>query len=134
VFNGTTQMLDAALAGFGLAYLPEDSVRSNIAKGRLFACSLIGVLPIRATTSTTRTGASQRWPSPCLWKRSITVNKGGLLDAGCAAQHGAYRRALRVALRRDYWSLHVAAVVAPRCGRRCAALRTSPPAVCARAT
>jgi DNA-binding transcriptional LysR family regulator len=35
VFNGTFQMLDAALAGFGLAYVPEDLVRSHIAKGRL---------------------------------------------------------------------------------------------------
>jgi DNA-binding transcriptional LysR family regulator len=35
IFNGTFQMLDAALAGFGLAYLPEDLVRPHLAKGRL---------------------------------------------------------------------------------------------------
>jgi DNA-binding transcriptional LysR family regulator len=35
VFNGTAPMLDAALAGFGLAYLPEDSVRAQLADGRL---------------------------------------------------------------------------------------------------
>src|ERR1700722_12309156 len=35
VFNGTAPMLDAALAGFGLAYLPEDSVRAHLADGRL---------------------------------------------------------------------------------------------------
>jgi DNA-binding transcriptional LysR family regulator len=35
VFNGTAPMLDAALAGFGLAYLPEDSVVDHIADGRL---------------------------------------------------------------------------------------------------
>lgn len=35
VFNGTNQMLNAALAGFGLAYVPEDLVRPHIAKGRL---------------------------------------------------------------------------------------------------
>jgi DNA-binding transcriptional LysR family regulator len=35
VFNGTAPMLDAALAGFGLAYLPEDSVRAHLAEGRL---------------------------------------------------------------------------------------------------
>ncbi len=34
-FNGTAPMLDAALAGFGLAYLPEDSVQAHIAAGRL---------------------------------------------------------------------------------------------------
>jgi DNA-binding transcriptional LysR family regulator len=35
VFNGTTQTLNAALAGFGLAYLPEDLVQPHLAKGRL---------------------------------------------------------------------------------------------------
>jgi DNA-binding transcriptional LysR family regulator len=34
-FNGTFQMLNAALAGFGLAYVPEDLVLRHIAKGRL---------------------------------------------------------------------------------------------------
>ena len=35
VFNGTAPMLEAALAGFGLAYLPEDQVHPHIAAGRL---------------------------------------------------------------------------------------------------
>ncbi len=35
VFNGTAQMLSAALAGFGLAYVPEDLVQPHLAKGRL---------------------------------------------------------------------------------------------------
>jgi DNA-binding transcriptional LysR family regulator len=35
VFNGSAPMLDAALAGFGLAYLPEDNVRTYLADGRL---------------------------------------------------------------------------------------------------
>jgi DNA-binding transcriptional LysR family regulator len=35
VFNMTTQMLDAALAGLGLAYVPEGFVLPHIAKGRL---------------------------------------------------------------------------------------------------
>jgi DNA-binding transcriptional LysR family regulator len=34
-FNGTTPMLDAAVAGFGLAYLPEDTVKAHLADGRL---------------------------------------------------------------------------------------------------
>ena len=34
-FNESTPMLDAALAGFGLAYLPEDSVHAHLAEGRL---------------------------------------------------------------------------------------------------
>jgi DNA-binding transcriptional LysR family regulator len=35
VFNGTGPMLDAALAGFGLAYVPEDTVHEHLADGRL---------------------------------------------------------------------------------------------------
>ena len=35
VFNGTHQMLNAALAGFGLAYVPEDLAQPHLAKGRL---------------------------------------------------------------------------------------------------
>jgi DNA-binding transcriptional LysR family regulator len=35
VFNGTYQMLNAALAGFGLAYVPEDLVQPHLAKGDL---------------------------------------------------------------------------------------------------
>src|SRR5580658_356950 len=35
VFNGTAPMLDAALAGAGLAYLPEDAVREYLDDGRL---------------------------------------------------------------------------------------------------
>lgn len=35
VFNGTAPMLDAALAGFGLAYVPADTVRAHLADGRL---------------------------------------------------------------------------------------------------
>ena len=35
VVNGTAAMLDAALAGLGLAYLPEDIVRGHLDSGRL---------------------------------------------------------------------------------------------------
>jgi DNA-binding transcriptional LysR family regulator len=35
IFNGTLQMLNAALAGFGLAYVPEDLAQPHVAKGRL---------------------------------------------------------------------------------------------------
>ena len=35
VFNGTAQMLNAALAGFGLAYVPEDLAQPHLTKGRL---------------------------------------------------------------------------------------------------
>ena len=35
VFDNAFQMLDAALAGFGLAYVPEDLAQPYLAKGRL---------------------------------------------------------------------------------------------------
>jgi len=35
VFNGTFQMLNAALGGFGLAYVPEDVAQPHIDRGRL---------------------------------------------------------------------------------------------------
>ena len=35
IFNGATQMLNAALGGFGLAYVPEDLAQPHLAKGRL---------------------------------------------------------------------------------------------------
>jgi DNA-binding transcriptional LysR family regulator len=35
IFNSIFQVLDASLAGFGLAYMPETLARSHIAKGRL---------------------------------------------------------------------------------------------------
>ncbi len=35
VFNGTYQMLNAALAGFGLAYVPEELAQPHLAKRRL---------------------------------------------------------------------------------------------------
>ena len=35
VFNGTSQMLNAALAGFGLAFVPEDVAQPHLAQGRL---------------------------------------------------------------------------------------------------
>jgi DNA-binding transcriptional LysR family regulator len=34
-FNGIGQMVNAALSGFGLAYVPEDLVKHHIARGRL---------------------------------------------------------------------------------------------------
>jgi DNA-binding transcriptional LysR family regulator len=35
VFNGTFQMLNAALDGYGVAYVPEDVAQPHLAKGRL---------------------------------------------------------------------------------------------------
>jgi DNA-binding transcriptional LysR family regulator len=35
VFNSSKQILDAALAGFGVAYLPEDTAKPHLERGRL---------------------------------------------------------------------------------------------------
>jgi DNA-binding transcriptional LysR family regulator len=35
VFNGTAPMLDAALSGFGVAYVPEDTVQTHLVDGSL---------------------------------------------------------------------------------------------------
>jgi DNA-binding transcriptional LysR family regulator len=35
VLNGTALMLDAALSGFGLAYVPEDTVQAHISNRQL---------------------------------------------------------------------------------------------------
>jgi DNA-binding transcriptional LysR family regulator len=35
IFTATAQMLNAALTGFSLAYVPEDLVRPHLAEGRL---------------------------------------------------------------------------------------------------
>lgn len=47
MFNNIALRLNAALAGFGLAYLPEDQVQAQVAEGRLARHS-------KATTSITQ--------------------------------------------------------------------------------
>ena len=64
VFNGTFQMLNAALAGFGLAYVPEDLAQPHLAEGRLIRVLEDWCPPFRDTTSTTQAGASPRRPLP----------------------------------------------------------------------
>ena len=51
VFNGTSQMLNAALAGFGLAYVPEDLAQPHLAQGPLKRVLEIGARLFRDTTS-----------------------------------------------------------------------------------
>jgi DNA-binding transcriptional LysR family regulator len=65
VFNGTAPMLDAALAGFGLAYLPEDTVQAHLADGRLIRVLTDWCPPYPATVSTTQAAANPRQPSRC---------------------------------------------------------------------
>src|SRR5205807_4985187 len=64
-FNGIFQVLDAALAGLGLAYVPEDLAQpispGVVSSGSLKSGARLG----QATTSTTPTVASLRRPSQC---------------------------------------------------------------------
>ena len=79
VFNGTFQMLNAALAGFGLAYVPEDLAQPHLAKGRLKRVLRIGALRIRAITSITRAAANPRRPLRCWSMRCATAGDTGAL-------------------------------------------------------
>ena len=76
VFNGVFQVLNAAIAGFGLAYLPEDLARPHIARASSSGSSKNGARPGRGITSTTRAGASRRRPSPCWSTRCATAVEG----------------------------------------------------------
>ncbi|WP_422018631.1 LysR substrate-binding domain-containing protein [Roseateles sp.] len=60
IFNTAPPQVDAALAGAGVALLPEDELGSQIDEGRLVRVSRIGALRSPATTSTTRAGANHR--------------------------------------------------------------------------
>jgi len=60
----TFQMLNAALSGVGLAYVPEDLAQPHIAKASSSACSPM-VPPYSGTTSITRAPPSSR-RSRCL--------------------------------------------------------------------
>ena len=63
VFNNIALRLNAALAGFGLAYLPEDLVQAHVAEGRLVRVR-IGAHRFRATTSITPADGNLPPPSP----------------------------------------------------------------------
>jgi DNA-binding transcriptional LysR family regulator len=51
VFNGIFQVLDAALAGFGLAFVPEDLAQPHLAKGRLTQAGARRMVPALAGVS-----------------------------------------------------------------------------------
>jgi DNA-binding transcriptional LysR family regulator len=78
VFNGTFPMLNAALAGFGLGYVPEDVAQPHLAKGRLKRVLEDCARRIRAITSITRAAANQHQNSPCSSMRCATAGLGQL--------------------------------------------------------
>jgi DNA-binding transcriptional LysR family regulator len=65
VFNGTAQMLNAALAGFGLAYVPEDLAQAHLAKGRLERVLEDWCPPFSGYHCTIRAAGNPPRRSPC---------------------------------------------------------------------
>jgi DNA-binding transcriptional LysR family regulator len=63
-FNGMAQLLNGALAGCGLAYVPEGLVEQHLEKGRLKR-GRTGASPIPAITSSIRAAASPRQLCAC---------------------------------------------------------------------
>ena len=65
MFNNLGLRLSAALAGFGLAYLPEDQVKPHLSSGALIRVLKTGAHPIQVTIYIIRAGDNLRRPSPC---------------------------------------------------------------------
>jgi len=65
VFNRATQVLNAALAGLGLAYLHEGLAQRHLARGRLLRVLEDWCPPFAGITCTTRAVASRRRRSRC---------------------------------------------------------------------
>jgi hypothetical protein len=72
IFNMTDQMLTAALAGFGLAYVPEDLAEPLLPRGVSGECLKTGVLASRDTTSITQAAVSRHRPLRCWSMRCDT--------------------------------------------------------------
>ena len=81
-FNNTSLILDAALAGFGLAYVPEDQVRAHLADGRLVRVLADWCPPFSGYHLYTRAAASRRPPSPCWWMHYATKAEGEFFGPG----------------------------------------------------
>lgn len=71
-FNGASQMLNAALSGFGLAYVPEGLAQPTSLRGVLGGCLRIGARPMPTIVSITKAVANLRerlhysWGAP-IW-------------------------------------------------------------------
>ncbi len=81
VFNGTFQMLNAALPGSASPMCQRTWRNPTSRRAVSSGYSRIGALPIRAITSTTRAAANPRRPSPYWSRRFATVPLGQLRTA-----------------------------------------------------
>jgi hypothetical protein len=66
-------MLNAALGGFGLAYVPEDLARPQVVRVASNECSRIGALRFRVTISITQAIVNRPLCLRCSSKRSGTA-------------------------------------------------------------
>ena len=69
VFNNIALRLNAAVAGFALAYLPEDQVAGQIARWTTHSVLADWCPPFRGIIFTTRADSERLRPSPCSWRR-----------------------------------------------------------------
>jgi DNA-binding transcriptional LysR family regulator len=76
VFNGTAPMVDAALAGFGLAYVPEDAVQAHLADGRLIRVLADWCPPYSGYHLYYPSRRQPTRPSPCWSMRCATAVDG----------------------------------------------------------
>ena len=78
IFSSIRLAVDAALQGYGIAFVPEDGVAQHLAKGELVQILEDWCPLYRATTSTTLAGGSTLLRFRSLSKRSDTGVNGGL--------------------------------------------------------
>ncbi len=87
VFNRPAQMLSAALAGLGLAYLLEEWCAPILPRGGSSASSKTGARPSPATTCTTQVAARPRRRSRCWWTHCAgTVEPSSVRPLGPLAE------------------------------------------------
>ena len=77
VFNGTALMLDAALSGFDLAYVPEDVVQAHLADGRLIRVLGDWCPPYPGYHLYSRAAVNPRQGLCCWSMRCVTEAEGG---------------------------------------------------------
>jgi hypothetical protein len=94
VFNNIALRLNAALAGCGLAFLPEDEVQTHLGDGRL------GVRRFQAITSITRAAGNPRRHSPCWSMRCATGLRRQFLRPSPSISHSTSINHLRRRFRR----------------------------------
>ncbi len=72
MFNTVSMIQDAALAGFGIAHLPQDQVQTHLDRGELVRLLADWCPPSPVTTCTTRAVADNWRRSRCWSRRCAT--------------------------------------------------------------